>query len=93
MKAFPDAKNQIIRDAVSSSNKHTKVMRNLIRAILNYSQNVKAFSQIYKLWKSLRYRLNIPEEEVADYCEFVVRRESGTVLTFRFDQDGEGKGN
>ena len=44
MKAFPDAKNQIIRDAVSSSNKHTKVMRNLIRAILNYSQNVKAFS-------------------------------------------------
>ena len=71
MKAFPDAKNQIIRDAVSSSNKHTKVMRNLIRAILNYSQNVKAFSQIYKQWKSLRYRLNIPEEEVADYCEFV----------------------
>ena len=71
MKAFPDAKNQIIREAVSSSNKHTKVMRNLIRAILNYSQNVKAFSQIYKQWKSLRYRLNIPEEEVADYCEFV----------------------
>lgn len=71
MKVFPDTKNQIIRDAISASNKHTEVMRNLIRAILNYPQDGKSFPQIYKQWKSLRYRLNVPEEEVADYCEFV----------------------
>ena len=71
MKVFPDVKNQIIRDAVSSSHRYIEVMRNLMRAILNYPQDGKAFSQIYKQWKSLRYRLNVPEEEVADYCEFV----------------------
>lgn len=71
MKVFPDIKNQIIRDAVSSSGRHTEVMRNLMRAILNYPQDGKAFPQIYKQWKSLRYRLNTPEEEVTDYCEFV----------------------
>ena len=71
MKALPDVKNQIIRDAVSASNKHTEVMRNLIRALLNYPHDGKLFPQVYRQWKSLRYRLNLPEEEAADYCEFV----------------------
>ncbi len=71
MKVFPDAKNQIIRDAVESSVKHTEMMRNLIRAVMHYPYDGKVFDQVYKQWKSLRYRIAIPDEEVADYCEFV----------------------
>lgn len=71
MKTFPDAKSQIIRDAIADSKRHTDVMRSMIRAILNYSHDGKNFPKIYKQWKSLRFRLNVPDEEVADYCEFV----------------------
>lgn len=71
IKVFPDTENQIIRDAVSASDRHTEVMRNIMRAILNYPQDGKVFPQVYRQWKSLRYRISVPEEEVADYCEFV----------------------
>ena len=71
MKVFLDAKNQIIRDAIEASKRHTDVMRNVIRAILYYPHDGKNFAKIYKQWKSLRNRLRVPDEEVADYCEFV----------------------
>lgn len=71
MKVFPDAKTSIIRDAITASNSHHDVMRNLIRAILWYPHDGKGFLEAYKQWKSLRYRLNVPEEEIADYCEYI----------------------
>lgn len=71
MNVFPDSKNSIIRNAVTASNSHHDVMRNLIRAILQYPHAGKGFGEAYKQWKSLRYRLNVPEEEIADYCECV----------------------
>lgn len=71
MKVFPDVENQIIRDAVSASDRYTEVIRNVMRAILNYPQDGKGFPQVYRQWRSLRYRLSVPVEEVADYCEFV----------------------
>ena len=71
MKVFPDVKNLIIRDAVAASGSHNDVMRNLVRAILKYSHDSRNFSEVYKQWKSLRYRLSVSEEEIADYCEYV----------------------
>lgn len=71
MKVFPDKKNQIIRDMVEKSASHSELMRNLVRVILSYSHNNKNYQVIYKQWRSLRYRLNVSEEEIVDYCEYV----------------------
>lgn len=71
MKIFPDSKNLIIRDAIIASNSHHDVMRNIIRTILQYPHDGKEFLKLYKQWKSLRFRLNAPEEEIVDYCKYV----------------------
>lgn len=71
MKVFPDLKNPIIRDAIVASNSHHDVMRSLIRAILQYPHDGNGFLELYKQWKSLRYRLNVPEEEISDYCKYI----------------------
>lgn len=71
MKVFPESKNQIIRNIVELSNTHQELMRNIVRAILLYDCKDENYLEIYKQWKSLRKRLNISDEEIADYCEFV----------------------
>ena len=71
MRVFPDVKNQVIRDMVNNAGSHFELMRALLRAILNYSHNEKNYQKYYKQWKILRSRLSVPEEEVADYCEYV----------------------
>lgn len=71
MKVFPDMKNLIIRDAITASDSHHDVMRNLIRVILQHPHDGKGFLEAYKQWKSLRFRLNVPREEIADFCEYV----------------------
>lgn len=53
------------------SNTHQELMRNIVRAILLYDCKDENYLEIYKQWKSLRKRLNISDEEIADYCEFV----------------------
>jgi len=71
MKVFPDSKNKIIKKIATSSRSHKDVHRSLIRAILDYSCHDEGFWDVYKQWKSLRFRVNVPDEEVSDFCEFV----------------------
>ncbi len=71
MKAFPDSKNKIIRDLASSIDSRTSLCRTLMRTILNYSSTDESFKDMYLQWKSLRFRVNVPIEEITDFCEFV----------------------
>ena len=71
MKVFPDTKNVIVKNMITSAGSHMSVQRAIIREILNYSHNDLKFKDIYSQWKSLRFRLNIPIEEVGDYCEYI----------------------
>ena len=71
MKVFPDTKNVIIKNMITSAGSHMSVQRAIIREILNYSHNDLKFKDIYSQWRSLRFRLNIPIEEVGDYCEYI----------------------
>lgn len=71
MKVLPDSKNTIIRNAALTADSHTGLHRALMRALLGYSHNDKNFDTYYRQWKSLRFRINVPLEEITDYCEFV----------------------
>ena len=71
MKVLPDSKNALIRDAASSALSHRDIQRALVRAILNYSHTDRDYYKYYSQWKSLRFRINVPNEEINDYCEFV----------------------
>lgn len=71
MKVFPDAKNRIIKHLALTANSHVFVQRSLMRSILDYSHTEENYLEIYRQWKSLRFRVNVPEEEVNDFCEFV----------------------
>lgn len=71
MKVFPDSKNAIIKSMITSAHSHLSVPRAIMREILNYSHKDLEYNDIYRRWKSLRFRVNIPIEEIGDYCEYV----------------------
>lgn len=71
MKVFPDAKNKIIKNLASTADSHVLFQRALMRSILDYSHTEENYLDLYRQWKSLRFRVNVPTEEVNDFCEFV----------------------
>lgn len=71
MKVYPDGKNKIICDAVKSAKYYDELMRSVIRAIIEQDCHSKSFGQLYLQWRSLRYRLHFPDEEIQDYCDYV----------------------
>ncbi len=71
MKVFPDSKNKIIRNLGANIDTHVFLQRALMRSILDYSPTDENYRDLYLQWKSLRFRINVPIEEVSDFCEFV----------------------
>lgn len=71
MKVFPDGQNRIIRKIVSDADSHLSLQKAMMRSILDYSYTDENYPDLYRQWKSLRFRINVPGEEVSDFCEFV----------------------
>ena len=71
MKVFPDGKNRIIRKIASDADSHLSLRKAMMRSILDYSYTDENYPDLYLQWKSLRFRVNVPSEEVSDFCEFV----------------------
>ena len=71
LKVFPDSKNVVIRDLAKTVDSHLHLQRALMRVMLDYPCSDKNYWNYYKLWKSLRFRVNVANEEISDYCEYV----------------------
>ena len=71
MKVFPDGQSRIIRKIVSDTDSHLSLQKAIMRSMLDYSYTDENYPDLYRQWKSLRFRINVPGEEVSDFCEFV----------------------
>lgn len=63
--------NKILNKAIEKADTYELLIRSILRSILEFKVSDKDFEVVYNEWRSLIGRINIPREELLDYCEYI----------------------